>query len=258
MTRLAFSIPTHGEEEQRRLFAGFREAGYQGLQLKGGQYLRYVTEPQRFQEDWGQSPELVTGLIFGGGLDAEGQMALRQTLAFASAVGSERVIFCHGLSHAGVTPDDVRGFARTLSELGQQARQQGVALSLHHHFDQPVMTPNDLRVFFDAVTPGSVGLTLDTAHLAKSGVWDIAAVVREFAPVLDNVHVKDFAAGQFVPLGQGDIDFAPVVAALRESHYTGWLCADEESGAGVAAGMAEAHAFLVSHWPEASHADHTR
>lgn len=255
MTRRAFSIPTQSEDEQRQLFQGFRQMGYDGLQLKGGQYLRYVIEPQRFQDEWGSDPALVSGLIFGGGLDAAGQAALRQVLNFAAATGSKRVIFCHGLPRGGLQPEDIREFARILSDFGQEALQHGVALSLHHHYDQPVMYLDDLRVFFGAATPGAVSLTLDTAHLAKSGVQDIAGVAREFASVLDNVHVKDFAVGQFVPLGQGEIDFAPLFRTLRASGYHGWICADEESGMGIPTGMQAARDFLAIAWPENTDAD---
>ncbi|MDQ2732853.1 MAG: TIM barrel protein, partial [Armatimonadota bacterium] len=172
--RLAFSIPTTGEAEQRQLFGEFRAAGFQGLQLKGGQYERYLMEPEQFKEEWLRDGAACSGLIWGGALDPDGMAALREVLSFAWAVGSERVIFCHNHPHHGVTPGNLQTYARLLSELGQEAGQAGLKLSLHHHFNQPVMLPEELRIFFEAARPGAVGLTLDTAHLAKSGVSDTA------------------------------------------------------------------------------------
>src|SRR5947208_1752114 len=96
--RRAFSRPTADDAEQRRLFASYRAAGFEGLQLKAGQYQRYLTEPERFRREWGDDPGLVSGLITGGALDDAGVTSLRRVIAFARGVGSERVIFCHGLS----------------------------------------------------------------------------------------------------------------------------------------------------------------
>jgi sugar phosphate isomerase/epimerase len=72
------------------------------------------------------------------------------------------------------------------------------------------MYRRDFDVFFDAVDDRTVTLTVDTAHLVKSGIDDIAGVLRDFREVIDNVHLKDIADGDFKVLGQGHIDFAPV------------------------------------------------
>jgi inosose dehydratase len=247
MNPLAFSTPTHSLEEQRELFRGYRAAGFGGLQLKASQYLPFLHAPAQFQEEWGMENGAASGLICGNALDAEGCTALRRIVAFASAIGSERVIFCHGLSRQGLTRNDISGFADLLSELGAQAQSQGVALSLHHHYDQPVMTRDDLREFFDIARPGTIGLTLDTAHLVKSGVLDVPSIIREFGASIDNVHVKDFSHRQFVPLGQGEIQFAPIFAALQEIGYAGWLCADEESGVSVTVGLRDSAAFFAKY-----------
>ena len=244
--KLAFSRPTTDEAEQRHLFSQFRALGYGGLQLKFGQYGAYLEDPGGFRTTWGQASGVASALIFGSGLDDAGQEALGRVIAFAAAVGSERVVFCHGLRRQGLTSDELRGFARILSALGRKARQQGVALSLHHHYDQPVMHRPDFDTFFDAADPDAVGLTVDTAHLVKSGVTDIAGLLRDFRGVLDNVHLKDYADGEFAVLGRGRIDFVPVFAALADIGYHGWLCADEESGSGLDDGLRACFQFLTS------------
>lgn len=245
--KLAFSQPTAGEEAQRRLFTRFRDAGFDGLQLKAGQYERYVGDPARFRTEWGSAPGAASALITGGRLDDPGIAALRRVFAFAADVGAERVVFCHGVSRTGVTDEDLRRFARTLSELGKEARDRGVRLSLHHHYDQPVMRRADFDIFFDAADSAYVGLTVDTAHLVKSGIEDIAGVIRDFPAVLDNVHLKDFARAEraWRVLGEGEIDFAPVFAALRRIGYDGWLCADEESGSDTQAAMETCRRFIA-------------
>jgi inosose dehydratase len=45
------------------------------------------------------------------------------------------------------------------------------------------------------------------------------------------VHLKDYkyATGEFLPLGQGDIDFPGVLAAVRSSGYDSWLMVELDS-----------------------------
>lgn len=246
--KLAFSKPTQSDEERQMLFTHFRAYGYEGLQLKQSQYHEYLEHPQVFLAQWGEESScLASGLITGGRLDEAGVASLRAILRFARAVGSERVIFCHAQPRQGLTDEDIKGFARSLSALGREAQDQGIALSLHHHYDQPVMYQHDFEVFFEHAAEHAVRLTLDTAHLVKSGIEDIAGIIRTYHQILDNVHLKDIAHGDFMVLGTGQIDFAPVFRALRDVGYTGWLCIDEESGSELLSSMRECARFLLAH-----------
>ena len=158
-------------------------------------------------------------------------------IRFGAAVGSERVIFCHAHPRGSVGPGDIEGYARTLAAIGREAHRAGVQLSLHHHFDQPVMHRPDFDQFFGAIDDDAVMLTIDTAHLVKSGIADIAEVIDAFGPRIDTVHLKDIRDGRFIPLGEGTIAFGPVFAAIGRSAPGAWLCADEESGADIAGAM---------------------
>jgi sugar phosphate isomerase/epimerase len=87
-------------------------------------------------------------------------------------------------------------------------------------------------------------LTLDTAHLVKSGIDDVAGVIRDASEQIDNVHLKDFTAGEWRVLGQGAIDFSAIFAAIEDIGYDGWLCADEESGADLIDSMKACYDFM--------------
>ena len=241
------------------LYARYAEFGYAGLQLKSGQYLAYLDDPGTAQRAAREDHGRFSGLIFGGSLDEAGQRTLRKVIELAASVRSERVVFCHGLPKGEVTADDMRGFALVLSRLGSYARDHGTRLSLHHHYDQPVMFAEDIRLFFELVEPGRVGLTIDTAHMWMAGQDDVGATIEEFAGILDNVHLKDCRddapgtrlpsgarqATSFMPLGQGQLDFEPVFRALRRTGYAGWLCVDEESGADIATSLKLSHDFVT-------------
>ena len=227
ISQLAFSKPTHGDDETRQLLTGFRAAGYPGLQLKMQQFTPWLDDPDGFMDLWTE-PGVASALIWFDELDDGGVERLHRVVDFAVAVGSERVVYCHKHSRVGVSPTDLVRFASVLSEVGSAAGAGQVALSLHHHFEQPVMLPEDVRIFFGAVEDAAVKLTVDTAHLAKSGVEDIPGFIDEFAPVIDNIHLKDYADGEWRILGQGGLDLPGILAALERVGYDQWLCVDEE------------------------------
>lgn len=242
--KLAFSRPTSTMEEQTLLFQQYRAVGYDGLQLKESQYAPYLTKPEGFIEAWGEFPGIGSALITGGKLDDASIEKLRNVFRFASAIGTELIVYCHGIPRADVTPADIRRYADVLSGLGLEAQEQGLKLSLHHHFNNPVMHREDFDIFFNLIKDQSIGLTVDTAHLVKSGIQDAAEIIRTFGHVIDNFHLKDFDQGEWRVLGQGSIDFGPIFAAIREIGYKGWISADEESGGSVTEGMKDCYAFM--------------
>jgi inosose dehydratase len=235
--KLAFSKPTRDEAGQRLLFSSYRAAGYDGLQLKGNQYSPFIAEPAKFQEQWGDDPALVESLITMSLLDEAGAGRLRELFRFAAAVGSRRVVLCHDVPREGLTDADLVRFAAELSELGEEASAQGVRLSLHHHTNQPVMHRRDFDIFFEAVVDKAISLTVDTGHLMKSEVLDIAGLLRDLAPVIDNIHLKDYANGEFRLLGQGSVEFGPILDALSALDPETTLCVDEESRASIEEGL---------------------
>jgi sugar phosphate isomerase/epimerase len=70
-----------------------------------------------------------------------------------------------------------------------------------------------------------IGLNFDIGHAYCMGE-DIPAQVRRMAPYTRHYHVEDIAASRvhhhLVP-GTGAIEFAPIVQAIRETGYDGWL-----------------------------------
>jgi sugar phosphate isomerase/epimerase len=253
MTRLRRAFSKFLEPaEVRELVAGFRPAGYEGLQLKGAQYAEFVGEPQRALDELGADPGIYSALITGDAIDEAGRERIRATIDFAAAVGAERIVFCHGHPHEGVDAAMRRDFARTLTEIAEESRERGVAFSLHHHTDQPVMELEDFREFFDGLEPGVLGLTVDTAHLARSGIEDLPGFIDEFGPYVDNVHLKDYSVragrdGEWRLFGEGELDLVGVLDALDRAGYEGWLAVDEESTATLEEGLRRSAQWLDEH-----------
>lgn len=245
--RIAFSKPTRDEAELAQLMTGFRAAGYEGLQLKMGQYLPYVGRADEFRARWGDDTGSVSALIVFDTLEPDGVQRLEAAIRFAAEVGSGLIVYCHNHTRTGVTRADREDFARQLAGLASRAAEHGIRFSLHHHYDQPVMLPEDVREFFGALDPGTIGLTVDTGHLAMSGVTDIPGFLAEFSPIIDNIHLKDMDGNEWRVVGEGALDLPAVVDQLRRQGYGGWLCIDEESSATVKHGLTASRAWLDAH-----------
>jgi inosose dehydratase len=244
--KIALSKPTYNDEDRRTLFGRFRAAGHDGLQLKARQYEEYLDQPAGFLAELSDDPGVTSALITNDTLDEPGQQRLAKLIDFAVAVGAERIVYCNKRDRDTVDEASIASSARILSGFGARALDRGVKISLHHHFNQPVMYRPDFDVFFEAITPGTVGLTIDTGHLIKCGITDIPSVITDFGSVIDNYHIKDFDGDRWRLLGEGTIDFAPIFDAVRQTGFTGWMCADEESKADLIPAIDISAAFLRS------------
>jgi sugar phosphate isomerase/epimerase len=70
-----------------------------------------------------------------------------------------------------------------------------------------------------------LGLTLDVGHLQCMGEFPLDAPILAWRDVLWNIHIEDMRTGvhNHLAFGEGEIDFAPVFAALRSAGYAGGL-----------------------------------
>lgn len=66
-------------------------------------------------------------------------------------------------------------------------------------------------------------MTIDIGHVQCVEEGSIADQLRRWAKPLCNVHIEDMRRGvhEHLRFGDGEIDFPPVMAALREIGYTG-------------------------------------
>ena len=142
-------------------------------------------------------------------------------------------------------------FGRKVTEVGDYLEKAGLRMAYHHHLGTVVESQRDVDRFLES-TGRSVGLTLDTGHAALGGV-DALALIRNHADRVVHVHCKDIRArvfaqvqaegssflrgvlgGMFTVPGDGDLDFAPVMQALAQQDYAGWIIVEAEQDPSVA------------------------
>jgi inosose dehydratase len=179
-------------------------------------------------------------------------------LAFLKAVGGTDIVVAEfgGSSHLQpialfanrpvFTDQQWDSLAGGLNRLGKLAAEAGMRLCYHHHMGTGVMTRADVDRLMDSTDPELVHLLLDTGHLAFAGDDPLAAA-RAHADRIKHVHLKDvrpevlsrvlrenlsfqdaIEAGVFTVPGDGAIDFVPILQALADAGYQGWLVVEAE------------------------------
>ena len=82
------------------------------------------------------------------------------------------------------------------------------------------------RQLFDRLgRPDHLRLTVDIGHMECMGERPMAGVLRPWVDRVVNVHVDDMLCcrHEHLPLGTGDVDFPPILAALAAGGYVGGL-----------------------------------
>jgi inosose dehydratase len=195
-----------------------------------------------------------------------------------AAAGAEVLVLAAATGREGYdTRPELDGAAwntllASLDHAAARAADRGLVATLHPHVGTLVERPGEVRRVLD----GSViALCLDSGHLLIGGT-DPAELAREAADRVAHVHLKDVdaawaervrggavsyteavAAGMYRPLGQGDVDVAGLVAALRAARYGGWFVLEQDAvlsaepaGDGPVADVRASLAYLRSlSWP---------
>ncbi|TDV04609.1 myo-inosose-2 dehydratase [Paraburkholderia caballeronis] len=142
-------------------------------------------------------------------------------------------------------------YAARIDAFARHTLSRGVRLAYHHHMGAYVETPADVDRLM-ARTSDAVGLLFDTGHIAFAG-GDPLAVLDAHAARVCHVHCKDVRpavlkiarnrnwsfldavlAGAFTVPGDGAVDFAAVIARLKQHGYRGWLVVEAEQDPVVA------------------------
>ena len=167
-----------------------------------------------------------------------------------NACGAEVLVLAAATGTGGYdsrpTLDDAHWNAifTNLDRLADAAARRGLLVVLHPHVGTMVETPDDLE---RVLTGSSVRLCLDTGHLLIGGT-DPVELVRAVPERIAHVHLKDVdqalaarvtagdltymqavAQRMYTPLGQGDVDIAAIVTALRENGFDGWFVLEQDT-----------------------------
>jgi inosose dehydratase len=136
--------------------------------------------------------------------------------------------------------DEFKQMAETMNLVGEVARAAGVTATMHPHWGTVAENRLEIEVLLDHLDAALVGFAPDTGQIAKGGA-DPMPIVDRWAERVGYVHLKDLSARWdelrragvplrspegYAELGQGTIDFRPLLSILQRVGYRGWLMAE--------------------------------
>ncbi len=146
---------------------------------------------------------------------------------------------------AVLSGDEMKAYARRMTEFGEWCAEQGMPLSYHHHMAAVVQFEHELDSFMNHSGAG-IPLLLDAGHLAFAG-GDVLRAIDKHHKRISHVHVKDVrmdvikaldwskqsfldavALGAFTVPGDGSLDFGAIVKKFAGYGYQGWFVVEAE------------------------------
>ena len=226
-----------------RAVSDIAAAGYAGIEMFDGNLFDYADRPEELQgllSDAGlELASAYTGgnFIYSEILDEE-LVRVSRAAKLAQLFGAGSLVVGGGARRSsGTRPEDYQALGSALDQVCDIAEAHGLVACYHPHLTTIVESPDEL----DRLMPLTrMAFCPDTGHLAAGG-GDPAALIRSYGNRLQHVHLKDVRLEplEFVPLGQGSIDFSDVLAAVHESGYDGWLMVELDSYPGDPAEAAQ-------------------
>ena len=208
-------------------------AGYTGTEMFDGNVAAYADRPAALRELLSETGvELVSvysgaNFIYGDILPDELYRVARAA-ELAATFGAKQLVVGGGAKRAsGTTDEDYKRLAAALDKVVDIVEAAGLNATYHPHLTTIVEGPDDIaRLLKDT----RIGFCPDTAHLAAGG-GDPAALIRRYPERIGHVHLKDAKLSplQFLPLGEGELDFPGILEAIRAAGYDGWLMVELDS-----------------------------
>lgn len=211
--------------------------------------------PVALRDPAAHAPGVQAALMVARQLAAVANPDLPPFLVLADENGSDRQ---RTLMAGRVTPDmamtdeEWATYAAGAESVARAVRDEtGLRAVFHFHCAGFVETPDEIARLMALTDPDLLGMVFDTGHyMYGSGANDgsiILPALEQFADRIWYVHFKDCqpqiatqaraegwdyftaaAHGVFCELGKGCVDFAAVVAWLREREYRGYITVEQD------------------------------
>jgi sugar phosphate isomerase/epimerase len=149
--------------------------------------------------------------------------------------------------------------AKRLDALGARLRGVGLSLAFHNHNEEFTKFEGDPRckldILYESTKPENLHAELDLAWVHVGGV-DPAAYIRKYAHRCPMVHAKDLAAEktsnggvQFVPLGQGCVNWTEIFAAGKEAGIECYIYEQDNCQGDIFEAAKASYDFLAKNAP---------
>jgi L-ribulose-5-phosphate 3-epimerase len=177
---------------------------------------RFLLDPRRKHE-----PTLLSG----DPADRQRRIELlRHCVRLAARLGSDCVSCWSGILPGDVSEEaGMDRLCEALQPVLAEAAEHDVMIGFEPEPGMLIDNMHQYAGLSERIAHPRFALTLDVGHLHCQGETPIADQIRQWASRLVNVHIEDMRAGvhEHLMFGEGEIDFPPIIRALREVGFSG-------------------------------------
>jgi inosose dehydratase len=226
--RFAYSTINWGTKpDLAAAFKAIRDAGWNAVELFDHS-LDWLGTPDHLQGTLG---DLKVATSFGGvevPVSAEQITIHKRRMDYAALFGAEQYGLVGGgrLRTRPPTADEYKNLANACEELAKYGANIGIGVAYHPHVGCTIETEAEIDILLHETKKTS--LCLDASHIGLVGE-DPIAHLRKYRSRTGYIHLKDWAAGKFVEMGQGSIglDFPAILAELEAQKFSGWVVIEQ-------------------------------
>ena len=163
-----------------------------------------------------------------------GPFNLQAEMEVAKTFGA-RMIVCGSSGPKGLTGQELKAavgkFVEQMKPHTEAAEKHGVTIAIENHANSLIDSPDSLRRFAELSPSKYLGIALAPYHLPQKPD-EIAALIRDCGSRITHFYAWEHGKGSTGTLtadeqllqmpGRGDLDFAPILAALKKIDYSGW------------------------------------
>ena len=215
-------------------FEMLKEAGFEGVEL---------ISPNKLDLDEVLKARDKTGIVIHGvsggvhwqkplshpdpAVVAEGLAAIRKEIEDVKAYGGDTVLVVPAVVNEKVSHREA--YARSqeaIKTLIPDAEKAGVKLAIEEVWNKFLLSAPEMAQYIDDFKSPNVVAYFDVGNVVEYGYpqeW-----IRDLGPRIAKIHIKEYAKPKrfSYALGEGEIKWPAVVAALQEIGYKGWVTAE--------------------------------
>jgi inosose dehydratase len=208
------------------MFATVHDAGFRGMELMSQFFAADVRERTIASA---RKHSVAVPITYSGGAmhTTEGAAkAIPSIVALAEAAAAAGTIAInHNPDPIGraKTDDELTLQAANLNRLGEALKKSGKELFVHHHNPEMAGGAREWRHILTHTDPALVSLCIDT-HWIFRGDQEVMPIVREAGRRIKSIHLRNSVGKVWSEsLGEGDIDYRPLSAYLKQEQLTPFL-----------------------------------
>lgn len=163
-----------------------------------------------------------------------GPWKLAEELPVAKRFGA-KIIICGSGGPKGLSGTELKAavqqFIEKLKPEMEAAASHGVTIGIENHGNALIDSPDSIRYFAELAPEANVGIALAPYHLPQDPQL-LAGLIGDLDRKLAHFYAWEHGMGCMTKLpkeqellqmpGRGSLDFAPLLAALKQTNYQGW------------------------------------